>query len=165
MIVRTLIALGCAGMLLVSGGSLYAADPPAAETPAPPAGSDARDIDVEALKEQMRKIGEIIREAIQSATQEAADPDNGGLGGLGGLAPKANEHNVRAIYGPDGPTVRSVKALLDYRLVLLGNPRLKAGQVYEKDGWIVTEVVTAKEEALVARYLVNKTTGAWVPQR
>lgn len=149
-------------MLLVSGGSPYAADPPAAEKSAPPGGSEARDIDVEALKEQMRKIGEIIREAIQSATQDAADPGNGGLGGL---APKSNEHNVRSIYGPDGPTVRSVKALLDYRLVLLGNPRLKAGQVYEKDGWIVTEVVTAKEEALVARYLVNKTTGAWVPQR
>jgi hypothetical protein len=158
MITRTLAALGCAGMLLVSGGSPYAADPPAADKPAPPAG----DIDVEALKEQMRKIGEIIREAIQSATKDAGDPGNGGLGGL---APKANEHNVRSIYGPEGPTARSVKALLDYRLVLLGNPRLKAGQVYEKDGWIVTEVVTAKEEALVARYLVNKTTGAWVPER
>jgi hypothetical protein len=162
MIYRLLIALVVVGALLTSAGQPHAADPPAAGTPAPPAGGDARDIDVEALKEQMRKIGEIIREAIQSATQEAGDPGNGGLGGL---APKSNEHNVRSIYGPDGPTVRSVKALLDYRLVLLGNPRLKAGQVYEKDGWIVTEVVTAKEEALVARYLVNKTTGAWVPQR
>jgi hypothetical protein len=162
MIHRPFFALAVAGMLLVSGGSLYAADPPAAEKSAPPAGSDGREVDLEALKEQMRKIGEIIREAIQSATQQAADPDNGGLGGL---APKSNERNMRSIYGPDGPTVRTVKALLDYRLVLLGNPRLKAGQVYEKDGWIVTEVVTAKEEALVARYLVNKSTGAWVPQR
>jgi hypothetical protein len=162
MITRTLVALGCAGLLLLSGGRSHAADPPATDTPAPAASGDARDIDVEALREQMRKIGEIIREAIQSATEDAADSANGGLGGL---APKSNEHNVRAIYGPDGPTVRSVKALLDYRLVLLGNPRLKAGQVYEKDGWIVTEVVTAKEEALVARYLVNKATGAWVPQR
>lgn len=163
MIYRPFIALAVVGVLLLSGVSSYAADPPPAEEkPAPKPGSGVQDIDVEALKEQMRKIGEIIREAIQSATQEAADPGNGGLGGL---APKSNEHNVRSIYGPEGPTVRSVRALLDYRLVLLGNPRLKAGQVYEKDGWIVTEVVTAKEEALVARYLVNKTTGAWVPQR
>ncbi|MGE0653123.1 MAG: hypothetical protein AB7P12_15445 [Alphaproteobacteria bacterium] len=163
MIYRPFIALAVAGVLLMPGVGTNAADPPATEEkPAPEAGSGAQEIDVEALKEQMRKIGEIIREAIQSATQEAADPGNGGLGGL---APKSAEHNVRAIYGPDGPTVRSVKALLEYRLVLLGNPRLKAGPVHEKDGWIVAEVVTTKEEALVARYLVNKTTGAWVPQR
>lgn len=107
----------------------------------------------------------MIRDALDSAT---ADPDWGAAemssGGLGGLAPRVTERNLRGVYGPDGATVESVSALLAYRLVLLGNPRLEAGKVYEEEDAIIAEVVTKKEQALVARYRIDKKTGVWVPQ-
>jgi hypothetical protein len=143
-----------------------AADAPGAEKPAGKTNGDAYRIDLESLKEQLQKLSDRIRAAIEAATGEAA-PESTRMqdGGIGGLAPKVTGRSLQSIYGPDGPTIKSVSALLAYRLVLLGNPRLRAGRVYEKDGWIVAEVVTTKERSLVARYLVNKNSGAWVPQR
>jgi hypothetical protein len=72
--------------------------------------------------------------------------------------------DLRAVYGPKGPTLRSVRALLAYRLVLLGNDRLTTGRVYERDKRIIAEIVTAREKAVVARYMIDKTTGVWVAE-
>ncbi|HSR55747.1 MAG TPA: hypothetical protein VLN73_05875, partial [Alphaproteobacteria bacterium] len=124
--------------------------------------------DMRALKERLRELGEAFREAIEDATQalnqdEEMDPA-AGRGGLGGLAPNMRGRDVRAVYGPKGPTLQSVEALLNYRLVLLGNERLTAGRIFERDTRIIAEIVTAKEKALVARYLINKETGVWVPE-
>jgi hypothetical protein len=162
----SLVVLVLAGPLILVGGSAISAGPSSPEKSVVQEDVRTDQVDLDSFREQLRRLGEIISQTLKSVTEgtspNVAGPTNGGLGGL---APEVNERNVRSIYGPDGPTVGSVQALLGYRLVLLGNPRLKAGPVYEKDGWISAEIVTAKEQALVARYMVNKTTGVWVPQR
>ena len=149
-----------------------------AATPGPPPGPGASaekdkappsdDMDVKELKERLRALGEAIRSAIDSATRSLSsgqDEIARGKGGLGALAPRMRGRSLGAIYGPKGPTLRSVRALLTYRLVLLGNDRLTAGRIYERDKRIIAEVVTLREKALVARYMINKTTGVWVPER
>ncbi len=67
-------------------------------------------------------------------------------------------------YGPDGPTEKSVKLILEYRLMLAGNPRLQVGAVKDKGEAIHASVVTA-DGSLVEEYDVNKATGVWVPVR
>ncbi len=153
---------------MFQGQAALSAEAPAVKTAAGDNSEPADRIDLNAIKEQLRRLGEAIRRAMDEATR-SIDPKPRGAsprdGGLGGLAPKVRPGELRDVYGPGGPTVRSVKALLRYRLVLLGNQRLKAGRVYERDKRIIAEVVTTKEGALVARYMINKTTGAWVPER
>ena len=67
-------------------------------------------------------------------------------------------------YGPDGPTEKSVKLILEYRLMLAGNPRLQVGTVKDKGETIHASVVTA-DGSLVEEYDVNKATGVWAPVR
>ncbi len=124
------------------------------------------DIEMKKLKERLRELGDAIRSAIDDArrSMERDDDMKAGRGGLGALAPRVTRRNMRAIYGPKGPTLRSVKALLNYRLVLLGNERLTAGRVFERDERIIAEVITVRERALVTRYMINKKTGVWVPE-
>lgn len=129
----------------------------------------ARDeLDMNALRERLRVLGEALRNAIEDASRAIKredDPLVVGKGGLGALAPRMDGRDPRTVYGPKGPSVRSVEALLNYRLVLLGNDRLMAGRVYERDRRIIAEVVTRKEKALVTRYMIDKRTGVWVPER
>lgn len=82
-----------------------------------------------------------------------------------GLAPDVPSPSyLTAIYGPDGPTVRSVKALLEYRLVVVGNPRLEAGKLTEDENGVVAEIVT-KDGSLVEKCFIDKRTGLWKPER
>ncbi|MFN0044427.1 MAG: hypothetical protein ACKVSF_14585 [Alphaproteobacteria bacterium] len=67
-------------------------------------------------------------------------------------------------YGPEGPTEKSVRVILEYRLMLAGNPRLQIGSVKDRGETILASVVTA-DGSLVEEYDVNKTTGAWLPVR
>ncbi len=67
-------------------------------------------------------------------------------------------------YGPDGPTEKSVGVLLEYRLMVSGNPRLKAGPIKDEGDNIRAQIVT-EEGALVDEYLVNKANGVWTPVR
>jgi hypothetical protein len=67
-------------------------------------------------------------------------------------------------YGPDGPTEKSVRLILEYRLMLAGNPRLKVGSVTDKGEAVHATVVTV-DGSLVEEYDVNKSTGAWAPVR
>lgn len=82
--------------------------------------------------------------------------------GLGpGPAPLASSTMpVAGIYGPAGPTVRSVRAYLEYRIVMVGNLRLKVGEVVDKGDEIIAEVVT-QDGSLVEKYTVNKKKGNW----
>jgi hypothetical protein len=86
-----------------------------------------------------------------------ADGASAGLGSFMGAGPAP-------AYGPDGPTEKSVKLILEYRLMLAGNPRLQVGGVADKGETIHATVVT-KDGSLVEEYDVNKTTGVWVPVR
>lgn len=67
---------------------------------------------------------------------------------------------LRRAYGPEGPTAASVKAMLGYRLVTLGNPNLNAGAVTDAGDSVVATVMT-KDGSLVATYRIDKKTGAW----
>lgn len=165
------LALMASPLAASPGAALAATSGP---TPGPAATAEkgkappSDDMDIKKLKERLRALGEAIRDAIENATRSfdrGQDDLARGKGGLGALAPRVRGGDLRAIYGPKGPTLRSVRALLTYRLVLLGNDRLTAGRVYERDKRIIAEVVTVREKALVARYMINKTTGIWVPER
>ncbi len=68
--------------------------------------------------------------------------------------------SLASVYGPAGPTAESVRALLTYRLVVAGNPRLVIGEVSEDEDQVVAEVVTT-DGSLVERYAVDKRTGVW----
>ena len=72
--------------------------------------------------------------------------------------------DVVAVYGPDGPTEASVRLLLEYRLMVAGNPRLRVGEVTAKDAAIIARVVTV-DGSLVEEYAVDKRTGLWNPVR
>ena len=63
-------------------------------------------------------------------------------------------------YGPHGPTVKSVKTLLAYRLVTLGNPNLMVGKVIDR-GDHVFATITTREKSLVAAYVIDKKSGRW----
>ena len=71
---------------------------------------------------------------------------------------------LSAMYGPEGPTTKSVRALLDYRLIVIGNPRLVVGKVEENEDRVMADIVT-NEGSLVDRYSIDKQTGVWEPQR
>ena len=83
--------------------------------------------------------------------------DEAAAGGVPGAAPPGA---LASVYGPAGPTADSVRALLTYRLVVAGNPRLVVGEVSEDEDQVVAEVVTT-DGSLVERYTVDKRTGAW----
>ena len=126
------------------------------------------EMDLKELKERLRVLGEAIRNAIEDVSRSVGRGQDGlarGEGGLASLAPKVRGRDLREVYGPKGPTLRSVRALLTYRLVLLGNDRLTTGRVYERDKRIIAEIVTVREKAVVARYMIDKTTGTWVAER
>ncbi len=168
-------ALLAAAVTAIALAALPPALPPAfAAGPPPPHPGDTgaekpgADLDLETLKERLKTLGEAIRNAIEDASRAMRREEDelaAGRGGVGALAPQMHGRDVRSVYGPRGPTPRSVEALLNYRLVLLGNERLAAGRIFERDSRIIAEVVTAKEKALVARYMIDKNTGVWVPER
>jgi hypothetical protein len=170
---------GLIGAMLIAGaliagipapisGTALAAQPLPAQAGEQDPGKSNDSLDMESLRERLRVLGEALRSAIEDASRAIKrddDPLAAGTGDLGALAPRMDGRDPRSIYGPKGPSIRSVKALLNYRLVLLGNDRLTAGRIHERDGRIIAEVVTRKEQALVTRYMINKETGVWVPER
>jgi len=74
------------------------------------------------------------------------------------------QSGATAIYGPEGPTERSVRLLLEYRLMVTGNPRLRIGKIAD-DGTSVTAQVVTAEGSLVEEYGIDKKTGVWRPIR
>lgn len=109
-------------------------------------------IDFYSLSLQIQRLGAVLQ-AMAHANREQPT----GLPGLPG--PLAGSQ--RDLYGPSGPTVKSVSALLNYRLTVLGNPRLGLGRVTESDESVMAEIVTVKEGTVVEQYVIDKRTGAW----
>jgi len=102
------------------------------------------------LSRQIEQLSRYLRDVSRALHQPSLAPPLAGTGG----------GDVRSVYGPDGPTVKSVRLILEYRLLVAGNPRLKVGKVTEKDEAIRAQVVTV-DGALVDEYDVFKKTGKW----
>lgn len=71
---------------------------------------------------------------------------------------------LKALYGPEGPTAATVRVFLEYRLMVVGNPRLKVGPVHEDADTVFAKIVTT-DNSLVEEYAVDKNTGQWKPLR
>lgn len=122
------------------------------------------------LSQQVARLTALVR---RLADTTAALPPAGvplaaspyGPGSLLGSRLAAEGDDVAAIYGPKGPTEESVKLLLDYYLMVAGNPRLAAGPVRDTGETVIARIVTKEGNALVEEYAVDKKTGVWVPMR
>lgn len=127
-------------------------------------GIATRHIDFWALSAQAARLGAMLdatlsqmRGAPPGYGQNPAFPP----GPTAGLAPRVQGKGyLSALYGPKGPTAKSVRALLEYRLVVIGNPRLAVGNVEEKKDRVMVDIVT-KDGSLVDRYSIDKQTGRW----
>lgn len=85
-----------------------------------------------------------------------ADPKNDRM-----VFPNASgQSNPLSMYGPQGPTEKSVRLLMEYRLMMGGNPRLKLGDVEEEKDIIKAHVLTV-DDSIVQTYIIDKKTGAW----
>lgn len=105
--------------------------------------------DFYALSQQIARLAAFVR-AFSQNMEASATPGAVGLG-----APA---------YGPDGPNAKSVRLILEYRLMVAGNPRLKVGKVEDGKDRVTAQVVTA-DGSLVEEYSVDKKTGVWSPTR
>lgn len=116
-------------------------------------------IDYVALTHQIQ----LLAAQLQTLAAEAARQElqNGGAPGLEIPVAKGSSEGP---YGPDGPTEKSVAVLLEYRLMISGNPRLKVGPIKDEGDNIRAHIVT-ENGALVDEYLVNKSNGVWSPVR
>lgn len=132
-------------------------DAQAAIAPAPVlpgTGYPPPETDFVALSMQIERLAAHLREQAEQ-NAPAAVP---------GLDLPVSGTGVARHYGPDGPTVKSVRALLDYRLMLAGKPELKAGAVIDEGGGIRVRIVGAGG-VVVDEYVVEKASGVWVPAR
>ena len=121
-------------------------------------GGRPRDVDYYALSLQISRLAAFIR-ALGSALEDGGqvDPTVAPSPGLLGA-------NNRPAYGPEGPTKKSVRLILEYRLMVTGNPRLTVGNVTEDESRIIAEVAT-KDGSVVEVYAIVKKTGVWQPVR
>lgn len=115
------------------------------------------------LSQQIARLAAMVRQLADTAAGQPA----GGLPFTAppGLRPTVQGNEVTALYGPKGPTVESVKLLLDYYLMVAGNPRLAAGRIRDAGDAVNAQVVTKDGGAVVEEYAVNKKSGVWVPVR
>lgn len=123
--------------------------------------SDAEErelLDEEALSEQIARLAATVRALRKRARMLPPQVPS-----LAPPAPRAS-NNLQAIYGPKGPTVKSVRLILEYRLMIIDNPRLMIGKVSENATNVVAHVVTV-DGSLVDKFTVDKATGAWVTIR
>lgn len=83
-----------------------------------------------------------------------------GRGMMGGYGP--------GYYGRQGNlnlTTDQVKTYLERMIAVQGNPRLKVGDVKEKDADTITgDIVTKDKDALVQRFAVDRHTGFYRPE-
>ncbi len=114
-------------------------------------------IDYVALTHQIQ----VLAAQLQALAAEAARLEQANNVTPGLELPSSGEQGA---YGPDGPTEKSVGVLLEYRLMVSGNPRLKVGAISDEGENIRAQIVT-QEGAVVDEYLVNKENGVWSPVR
>ena len=128
-----------------------------------------RTIDFQALSNQIAHLGALIQSAATLLGSVAGNPGfvpkvPSDLSALGTLPGKSPSGQISSIYGPDGPNAKSVRFLLEYRLMVAGNPRLTIGNVTEDEEEVVAQIVTT-DGSLVEEYSVDKRTGIWKPTR
>ena len=58
-------------------------------------------------------------------------------------------------------TVDEVKARVEGWLTMRGNPRIKVGDVKEKDADTIIADIVTKDNSLVDRFIINRHTGAY----
>ena len=114
-------------------------------------------IDYVALTHQIQ----VLAAQLQALAAEAARLEQANNVTPGLELPNSGDQSA---YGPDGPTEKSVGVLLEYRLLVSGNPRLKVGDVSDEGENIRAQIVT-QDGAVVDEYLVNKENGVWAPVR
>jgi len=114
-------------------------------------------VDYVALTHQIQ----VLAAQLQALAAEAARLEQAQNNAIPGLE---LPNGGQGAYGPEGPTENSVGVLLEYRLLVSGNPRLKAGSIRDEGENIRAQIVT-EEGALVDEYLVNKQDGVWSPIR
>ncbi|MEZ5758352.1 MAG: hypothetical protein R3D86_09040 [Emcibacteraceae bacterium] len=116
-------------------------------------------VDYVALTHQIQ----ILAAQLQAVAAEAARLEQQKSNNTPGLELPSAGSGLEA-FGPEGPTEKSVKVLLEYRLMVSGNPRLKVGPVKEEGDNIRAQIVT-ENGALVDEYLISKNNGVWSPVR
>jgi len=135
-----------------------------------------RQIDYYALTQQINILSNIVRSLAE--TQETNNPPTARLTTLpralsvisshgrsqdGSQGRPLDKSQVGNVYGPSGPTEKAVRLLLEYQLMVNGNPRLKVGDIIEESSFISADVVTV-DGSLVERYKIDKSTGTWISQ-
>jgi hypothetical protein len=112
--------------------------------------------DYHALGLLISRLGKIMQEYETERTRPIDKLEIApGLPAMGG-----GNDEISRTYGPEGPTVQSVRALLSYRLVTLGNRNLKVGSVKDARNHVLATVVT-RDNSLVASYRIEKRNGRW----
>lgn len=123
------------------------------------------DYDPYLLSQQMARLSALIgRFADEAARLPPGWIPLAAVHGPGGR-PLAGSDDVVAIYGPKGPTVESVKLLLDYNLMVADNPRLRAGPIRDMGETVTAKIVTKEGNVVVEEYVIDKKTGVWSPVR
>ncbi len=126
-------------------------------------GGSSPSVDVYALSNQIARLAAHIQVLSQRAV--GATIASGAAPGAPSLSlPAIPAGNSLAGYGPEGPTGKSVRLILEYRLMVAGNPRLKIGKVNVTKDKVTAQVVTTGG-ALVEEYSIDKKSGAWTPIR
>jgi len=126
--------------------------------------------DLDYLGYQINRLGKILRQiSVELDTQHdrhgkiipktpplITDPKNDSMV----YSDSTDQKNQLSIYGPQGPTKKSVQLLIEYRLMVGGNPRLKLGKVEESKETVQANIVTV-DDSIVQTYIIDKKTGAW----
>ena len=113
-------------------------------------------IDYVGLSIQIQNLAAHLHAMAAAAAATASAP--GPM--IPGATPPNEQTPLSQTYGPDGPTVDSVSTVLEYRLMVAGNDRLKPGKTTDEGEVIRTQIVT-QDGSVVDEYLVNKETGEW----
>lgn len=110
-----------------------------------------RQVDFHTLGLEIQRLGALI--------QKLADPANAD-GTSSNTSGRSKKTGIETVFGPEGPTEKTVRIVLDYRLMVAGNPRLKTGLVKDAGEKILARVVTG-DGSVVEEYAVDKKTGEW----
>ncbi|WP_157231171.1 hypothetical protein [Kiloniella laminariae] len=128
-----------------------------------------RQIDYYALTQQINTLSNIVRALAEEQNPQPSteSPPHTLPRALSVVRSQSSSpqsgSQVGNVYGPTGPNEKAVRLLLEYQLMVNGNPRLKVGDISDEEGFIVADVITV-DGSLVERYRIDKTTGIWVPQ-
>ena len=124
----------------------------------------------DALSQQIQRLAAAIKALGQSKNKKKrgltppsmimSDDEMNMPSGVPSITAINSTHKLKSIYGPKGPTTKSVKLILEYRLMVADNPRLKIGEVNDHTNKVTARVETV-DGSLVEQFSVDKKTGVW----